>query len=619
MIKAIAEIDLKLKGAKGLDKIELLFSKIFFGNVMEPDELKSIAAEISHELSCIRNDGPVGEEHSRIEVCYIVLEVLHVFINYRNASSSETVDHLGTCKKRLKGLNQEWYLRVNHFMADHYRHVGLYENALSCYYDYLNSDDLDEYGKCYILNNLGSIYLELKAYTEALSCFEHVIQFGGLHPEMKRVYLLIKLAKAHRGLGQHSTERTYLDEARRLALLDGNSFMVCVVRYQTAHCLRIEGLHTQALHEAQAALKMANQMQDDILVSACEFVIGLILADKDNSKQNYDGALDSLLKALKLFEQGNRKPRVMLVCNVLSDVYETLGKYKVALHYRRKAIDLERELHPTDLFLDIGRLRIQLDNKKDKEALEVKEHELSVIHKKNIRLQQAIQDKNELISTAAHDLKNPLTAIRGIADLLYHAPELDGNPQVLRMLDNLRNCATDTFEIVTNILDVNRLDENGLHAQMLPCALSPLVAEVLRLFSERFKGKGISISFNDFSGKTLALVDPFMYKQMLTNLISNALKYSHPDSSVEVQLKTTVDGKRLKTLIIDEGLGISEKEIDKLFERHANLSNKPTAGEHSSGLGLSITRRFAEINKGAVSCESTPGKGSIFTLSLRTA
>jgi len=619
MIKAIAEIDLKLKGAKGLDRIELLFSKIFFGNVMEPDELKSIATEVSSELSSISNDGSASEEHSRLEVCYIVLEVLHVFINYRNASSSETVDHLDICKERLKGLNQEWYLRVNHFMADHYRHVGLYEDALGCYYDYLKSDDLDEYGKCYILNNLGSIYLELKAYKEALGCFEYVIQFGNLRPEMKRVYLLIKLAKAHRGLGQHSTERTYLDEAKRLALLDGNSFMVCVVRSQMAHCLRIQGLHTQALHEAQVALKMANQMQDDILISASEYVIGLILSDKDNTKHNYEDALHSFLKALKLFEQGNRKPRVMLACGALSEVYEALGKYKAALSYNRKATELERELHSTDLFVDIGRLRVQLDKKKDKKTLEMKEHELSVLHKKNIRLQEAIQDKNELISTAAHDLKNPLTAIRGIADLLCNAPELDGKLQVIRMLDNLRNCATDTFEIVTNILDVNRLDQNGLHAQMLPCALSPLINEVIRLFGERFKGKGISLLFNDFSGKTLALVDPFMYKQMLTNLISNALKFSHPDSSVEVQLKQTVNGKHLNTLIIDEGLGISKEEINKLFERYASLSNKPTAGEHSSGLGLSITRRFAEINKGAVSCESTLGKGSIFTLSLRTA
>jgi len=126
------------------------------------------------------------------------------------------------------------------------------------------------------------------------------------------------------------------------------------------------------------------------------------------------------------------------------------------------------------------------------------------------------------------------------------------------------------------------------------------------------KNISIDTDFTDDFNEIQITGDGDSVYQVLENLISNAIKYSYPDSKVLISLYKT-DGK-INIEIKDEGQGIKPEEIPKLFGKFSKLSSRPTAGESSNGLGLWIVKRLTELMNGKISCESEAGKGSVFKL-----
>jgi PAS domain S-box-containing protein len=255
-----------------------------------------------------------------------------------------------------------------------------------------------------------------------------------------------------------------------------------------------------------------------------------------------------------------------------------------------------------------------------------------VLEEMNQSLEQRVDERTEELSRlnlelteimgiAAHDLKNPLAGILSSAEILerYYVHNTDNNIQ--RFIGNIILAGSNMLNIITNLLELNRIESGQMRLEMKPIAAT-LVADTIEIHSDRASEKNITFhqrypADNELSS-ILILADEGAFRQVLDNLVSNAVKYSPHGSNifVRVALQDTDSQKNVRIEIEDEGPGISEEDKKKLFGKFARLSARPTGGEHSTGLGLSIVKKMVEAMNGKVWCESELGKGATFIVEL---
>ena len=220
------------------------------------------------------------------------------------------------------------------------------------------------------------------------------------------------------------------------------------------------------------------------------------------------------------------------------------------------------------------------------------------------------QEKSEFLSIVAHDLKNPLTAIMASGELMKEISD----PMVLRhMAGTVLTASERMHRLIKDLLDVNAIEEGRYASKMEPCEMGPLVTQIVEQNSVSAKKKQIGIRLGVHEG-LIARTDEAATLQILDNLISNAVKYSPKNTTVHVHLVPEKD--HALVLVRDEGPGISDEDQKKLFQKYSRLTARPTGGESSTGLGLSIAKRLAQVLGGDILCRSALGAGTTFTLRL---
>jgi two-component system, sensor histidine kinase and response regulator len=252
-------------------------------------------------------------------------------------------------------------------------------------------------------------------------------------------------------------------------------------------------------------------------------------------------------------------------------------------------------------------------------------------------------EKNEFLGIAAHDLKNPLNAIMNMAEMMRSMSESIDETMRMEMLTHIVSSSERMFAIITNLLDVNALERGGIAFRFDAVNLVQQAELVADSYRARASDKGITIHFSSALARStdkldtpeatsdLVLADETATQQVLENLISNAVKYSPHNKNIFIEVSASAastastlassgaesEGKpMLRVAVRDEGVGISADDQAKLFGKFARLSARPTGGEHSTGLGLSIVKKMVTIMNGRVWCESTLGEGATFFLEL---
>jgi signal transduction histidine kinase len=228
----------------------------------------------------------------------------------------------------------------------------------------------------------------------------------------------------------------------------------------------------------------------------------------------------------------------------------------------------------------------------------------------NERLVYLNNEKNEFLAIAAHDLKNPLSVILSSGELMKIVRE---KADTLSMADMIVKAAMRMNKLISDLLDVNAIEEGRFASKLEQCDLGKMVRQVVEQNGAAANRKKIAIQVN-LPGLLFVLTDQAAAGQILDNLISNAVKYSPLETTVHIETQTA--GEFARVLVRDEGPGISEEEQKKLFQKYSRLSARPTGGESSTGLGLAIAKRLAEALSGTIECRSTLGNGTTFILSL---
>ncbi len=232
------------------------------------------------------------------------------------------------------------------------------------------------------------------------------------------------------------------------------------------------------------------------------------------------------------------------------------------------------------------------------------------------RLRQANSFKSEILGTVAHDLKNPLGVILGRTEILKEmvsgAGALDQN--IDAQIAYIRDAANRLTEMVDDLVSDAMADALDITIRREPVDISAVVQEVAeanRPIATRKEQSITVIAPPDHA----AMCDSDRIRDAIDNLVSNAIKYSPIGGAIDLLVAREGDG--ILVQVRDQGAGLSPEDISRLFGRFQRLSAKPTAGETSTGLGLSIVKRIVDLHGGRVTVESTgPGKGATFKMTL---
>ena len=240
----------------------------------------------------------------------------------------------------------------------------------------------------------------------------------------------------------------------------------------------------------------------------------------------------------------------------------------------------------------------------------------AALEEANQHMQVLITQKDAFLGMAAHDLRTPITVVQGFADLLVHAR---ANPEDTKeFVGIIRDTLNQMLGLLDDILDITAIASGKLTLRPDVVEIKSFVERIVKL--NRYIGAQKQITLvTDLEPKLPAMAfDPQRIEQVLNNLIGNAFKFSYTDKTVTVRVRR-VD-QSVEFSVIDQGQGIRADEIDKVFGEFQRVSTKPTADEHSTGLGLSICKRIVQLHEGHIGVESEFGVGSrfFFTLPLIT-
>jgi len=242
----------------------------------------------------------------------------------------------------------------------------------------------------------------------------------------------------------------------------------------------------------------------------------------------------------------------------------------------------------------------------------IKTHLMLQTQKK--QLLQLNQEKNEFLGMAAHDLKNPLSAISGTAEMIDEivtAVNFPNQTELTELTDIINVSAKVMFNLITNLLDVNAIESGKIHLNLENRDIFPLVSEIVLEYTKKAKRKNINVHFIHSNSNYIANVDIDMVRQVIDNLVSNAVKYTPLAKNVYVRI-FTAENTNVCCEIQDEGPGLSDEEQAKLFQKFSRLTPQPTNDECSTGLGLFIVKKLINTMGGKVWCESELSKGSKF-------
>ena len=232
----------------------------------------------------------------------------------------------------------------------------------------------------------------------------------------------------------------------------------------------------------------------------------------------------------------------------------------------------------------------------------------------NERLMNLNDEKNHFLGVTIHDLKSPLNRVIGLIDLVYQHGLDKFDPKQREFFQLIREACVNMQTLVVNLLDMNRIEQgfNAVNAENVQ--LSPLMERIVQTFQVQAQRKGITLSLENPESAKVVRTDPLMLNRILENLISNAIKFSPHNKSVLVRVMH--NDSYFKIEVQDQGFGITDAERPRLFKKFQRLSNRPTGGENSTGLGLSITMELVKALKGQLSVESEENKGSKFIVQL---
>jgi signal transduction histidine kinase/DNA-binding response OmpR family regulator len=248
----------------------------------------------------------------------------------------------------------------------------------------------------------------------------------------------------------------------------------------------------------------------------------------------------------------------------------------------------------------------------------VSDYSKSQLYKKqleiaNFKTKNLLKSREQLISTVSHDLKTPLSTIVGYSELLGNS---DVNTKQSYFIKNIKNSSEYITQLVQDLLDFSKIEAGKISIEKVPFLLPEIIEEVAKSIQTVYKQKNIDLIINvDDKLNTRIVGDPFRLKQILSNIIGNAYKFTE-EGFIKISAYVTDDNQFFTITIEDTGIGIEKENLKLVFEEFAQANENIEKKYGGTGLGLSICQKIISILGGNLQLESTFGKGSTFEIQL---
>ncbi|OOV87738.1 PAS domain-containing hybrid sensor histidine kinase/response regulator [Oceanospirillum linum] len=230
--------------------------------------------------------------------------------------------------------------------------------------------------------------------------------------------------------------------------------------------------------------------------------------------------------------------------------------------------------------------------------------------------EQANRAKSSFLASMSHELRTPLNAIQGYTQLM-EMDKADLIEEHVEGLQEIRKASDHLLQLIDEILDLSKIEAGHIDLKIEPINPIPVIQDALTLNKHLADRQGVSISTRFPNNLDLSVMgDSRRVKQILLNLVSNAIKYNHDDGTVELSMDQT--GTEFRVHVSDTGYGLSQEQLGQLFQPFERLGMESSTRQ-GTGIGLVISQKLAEAMHGTIEVSSQPGKGSIFTLSLPIA
>jgi signal transduction histidine kinase len=235
------------------------------------------------------------------------------------------------------------------------------------------------------------------------------------------------------------------------------------------------------------------------------------------------------------------------------------------------------------------------------------------LEEKNSELAKLNDLKNTFIGMAAHDLRGPLVQVLWSCEMLFDEDSDISVEDRKTMGSLIQNSCEHMLALIDDLLDVALIETGKLVLDQSPSFLNDLLEASIVAHKPHAQQKSIAIEIAPTDGPVV-MVDPRRIRQVLDNLISNAVKYSYPETTVGVSVERVNSGWRVN--VRDQGPGLTAEDKRKIFGDFQKLSARPTGGEKSSGLGLAIAKRIVTAHHGEIGADSEQGRGAVFWFTI---
>ncbi len=235
--------------------------------------------------------------------------------------------------------------------------------------------------------------------------------------------------------------------------------------------------------------------------------------------------------------------------------------------------------------------------------------------KANVELQRLADLKTAFVSTVSHELRTPLTAIKNAVSLLGRSPKLTGDGREGRFIEIIQTNTERQLAIIGDLLDLSKIEAGKFPVECSTVEIGPLIEGLLSSYEALSNNNGLELVLDIENGLPPVWVDAQRVEQVITNLLSNALKFS--PSGTEVFVRAALrSSDEVEITVRDEGIGLAEEDREKIFEPFYQVGDAVTGKTKGTGLGLPISRDLVRAHGGDLWVESTLGVGSTFALTL---
>jgi signal transduction histidine kinase len=476
-----------------------------------------------------------------------------------------------------------------------YENLGNYEKALSHYQQSLalNTQMNNNKGTAICLNNIGDIHVKTNRPEEALVYYLQALEINSqLGDKAYVTESYINIGKVSSQLKNYKKSLYYLDKGLYTAREVGVKKQLQLCYEALSETYSRMGNHAQAL----ITYKQAIGYKDSLLNETNTKNIASLQAFFDNKKK--EARIGVLEHEKEDKEQKIRYQRIVTAILILGILlilvlfailyknYRIRKQTNQILAYHNAAINLQKD-----------------EILRQKENIDLKNQELVLLN----------EEKTHLIGIVAHDLRSPLSRIFGLVNLMKSTNDSMSREQQ-QYMQYISQEAARLNDMIAKILDMNAIEQQRMNLKLEKVDLLQLLQENIDQIRPSAVKKQIQIFFSPSLQKCYASLDWGYATQILENLLSNAVKFSPPGRHIQVSILES--SQHIHISIQDEGPGFSSDDMGKLFGKFQKLSARPTAGETSTGLGLSIVKKYVEAMQGSIRCESTEGKGATFVLSF---